>query len=203
MEENTLPVEEIVPPAGGEQPQPEVPPQEEKTGLGLEEVLMALDAVSNADKTLAQAETKIVHQKRKLRNIEDGVQPEENEAKIEEIVARKLDELGVKAKSDEDDPELKAIQVQRAELKTREAKLLELAESLKSKQTMSRSAGGSNQDRLRPVEDLSSNLNADQKALYQKIADERGMSLDFVLKAKAEADTKGESLIFYLKKKKN
>lgn len=204
MEENKLPVspegENQVPVAGKEQKPAEVAPQGE-TGLGLDEVMMALDAVKNADTTLANAETKIIHQNRKLRDIRDGVQPDDIEARVAEEVARQMEALKA-TKSEEDDVELKAIQTQRAELQAKQKKLLEIATALKNKKTMSDSSGGSNQDKLRPHEDLSTTLNTEQKALYQRMADDRGLTLDQVLKAKAEADRSNTPLVQYLKKLK-
>lgn len=196
MEENK-PVETTVPPAGEEQKPEEAAKAE--TGLELNDVLSAIDALKDAKQTLTNAETKIVHQNKKIKRLRDGEPEESDDSRVEELVEKKLAELWVKKDEDE---ELKQIANQKAALEAKERRLAEIAEALKAKATLSSTAEGTNQDKLKPQPDYSKELNADQKALYQRIADGRGLSLDVVLKAKAEAEQLGIPLIQHLKKYK-
>lgn len=138
----------------------------------------ALAVIQESDKALADAERKIVSQKRKLKGQDE---PEDIDARVEEAVRRVLEER----QPVEDDKETQAIQKQRAELAAKAQRLREAETALKAKLAISSGGEGQNQDKLRPKEDLSKTLNEEQLALYQKLADDRGLPLDTVLREKA------------------
>ena len=201
MGEEQRPVENKVPNAGEE-----LAPAEEKvevveTVSDLDVLKDALSVIDEQKATLDLAEKRIIRDKRKSKVEREGIEIDNIEERVEEILTRKLDELGVKSKLD-DDEELKAIQAKKMELEAKAMRLREAAETLKAKNSMSNSGGGSNQDKLRPKTDLSKSLTDDQRVIYQRIADDRGLTLDTVLKAKAVTDKSEESLIQYLKKNK-
>lgn len=199
--EEIKPVVEV-PNAGEEQKPAEVTSEEVQTGQDETVLADALAVLSESEKALTAAETKIVSLKRKAKQERDGFEPDDIDSRIEEAVQRRMEELNLR-KSEEDDQELKSIQLQKKALQDQRQKLAEISESLKAKHSIQTGGGESNQDKLKPAIDYSKALTADQKVLYQKIADGRNLSLDLVLKAKAEAELKGIPLIAYLKTIKN
>lgn len=148
----------------------------------------ALALAEESDKALAAAEKKIVSLKREKKGDEFGL----DEDRIKEIVDRHLEE---KSKPQEDE-ELKKIQAQRT-------KNAEIIASLKSKQSLKPAGQESNIDPLKSKEDFAKTLNADQKQVYQRIAERHGISVDRVLELKHQADEQGQTnLIQFIKKNK-
>ena len=176
----------------------ELEAEQDKSALDETVIADAIAALDNSDKALAAAEKRIIRDKRKAK--EGGeIEHDDFEDRVAEEVARQLAAQIVRP---EKDTELEAVQAQRAKNAAETKRLSELAQALKAKRSITNQSGGSNQDKLRPAIDLSKSLNDEQKALYQDIADRNELTLDAVLRLKAEAESKGESLIFYMQKKK-
>ena len=186
-----------VKPAEDAKAETEQQPEVDKPGLDETVIADALAVIKESDNALAAAEKRIIRDKRKAKGGEEVV--DDFEERVAEAGARQLEARNVQPETDK---ELERIAASRAELMVKQKKLLEISEALKAKHSLSTSSGGSNQDKLKPAKDLSKNLGGEEKALYQDIADRRGLSLDTVLKLKAEAEIAGEDLIFYMKKKK-
>jgi Mg2+ and Co2+ transporter CorA len=140
-------------------------------GVDSQTVVELLEA---QDKALAAAETKIVSLKRKLKSGDYGDEPQDEDDLRAQITAlqEKVEKL---TSSKDEDSDLKELQAQRKRVN-------ELTESLKAKNAISSALAGNNQDKFVPEEDLAKRYSKADLAIYQRVADRKGLKLNEYLK---------------------
>jgi len=165
MEETTPPVQ--TPPDAGTENKETTPPLEQKAEIDSQAIL---ELVESQEKALAAAEKKIVSLKRKLKG--EG-EDEEADTKTQIVeLQEQIQEL-----RGEHDEEL-------VELRKAREKAKELAEALRAKASLQKTGLGTNQDKLRPEEDLTKGYSPEDLTLMERIASKRGMTVKEYLKSR-------------------
>ncbi len=188
--EETKPVETLevsTPEAGGAQTEPEAP-VEEKNLQAPVDLQAVSDLLDESDKAIEKAERKIVALKR---NIKSG--SDEDLITELETVKAELAELK-EAKQLAEDSDVTELQAMRK-------KNQELRATLIAKSTVSTSAG-SNQDELRPEEDLAKSISAEILPVLEGYSKKYKMPMKEVIAAHNAASATNQPLGLYLRQKK-